>query len=551
MVPEERWIVAKEGKERQETGGELFVRRASGLTRTVSPWSALVYAFVCPTMTFAFLYYIQEQTLYLGARGWLTSFTILLLFPIAAVYVFMSLSMPRSGGEYIYVSRILNPLLGFISCWTLTIVGINWSGLLSQWATNWGLGNFFLAEGLATGNQTLLKWGQYLSITTPDNRWVIWIIASVILLSAFGVMALGTKHVMRAMWTVLAFQWVMLITFIAVALSAGGEANTVAVFERLQGLKWADVTNAVDAMGGLPVISVAATLWAGLAFVNLSTLGSTFAANISGEIKKVNKAMPLSQLGSMALFVVYWIIFSKVADYGLGEGTIRSLATLESAGEASAMLGTYPTISYMVVWMTQNWFLVALAGPIGFLVATWGGILGLSFGPVRNLFAFSFDGLLPSWMNKVSRNGSPNRAVLVAGVIAWLVLTVSTFTTWYSYITYTVTIWMVGWVILGIAAMVFPYVRKDIFEKSPKLVQSRLLGIPVISILGFLGTIVAAVTVYATFLTGTTPTMNTKNLGITAAFFIALPIVIYFIATRWQKRKGVSMGKRFKTIPPD
>jgi voltage-gated sodium channel len=32
----------------------------------------------------------------------------------------------------------------------------------------------------------------------------------------------------------------------------------------------------------------------------------------------------------------------------------------------------------MVVWMTDNWFLVALAGPIGFMVATWGGILGLS-----------------------------------------------------------------------------------------------------------------------------------------------------------------------------
>jgi amino acid transporter len=542
--------MAAETKEGQGTGGELFVRRASGLTRSVSPWSALVYAFVCPTMTFAFLYYTQEQTLYLGAHGFWTSFTILLLFPIAAVYVFMSLSMPRSGGEYIYVSRILHPLLGFIASWTLTIVGINWSGLLSQWLVNWGFGNFFLAEGLATKNDTLIEWGQYLSITTPDNRWAIWLLASGVLAIAFAVMAMGTKHVMRAMWVVLVIQWAMLIAFIAVALSAG-EAQTIAGFEAIQNLKWADVTKAVSDMGGLPPFAIAATVWAGLAFVNLSTLGSTYAANISGEIKKVNVAMPLAQLGSMALFFVYWIIFSSVANYGIGEETIRSMATLESAGGASAMIGTYPLISYMVVWMTDNWFLVALAGPIGFAVATWGGILGLSFGPVRNLFAFSFDGLLPSWMNKVSRNGSPNRCVLVAFVIAWLVLTVSTFTTWYSYITYTVTIWMVGWFILGIAAMVFPYVRKDIFEKSPALVQSRFLGIPVITILGTIGAIVSGVTVYATFLTGTTPTMNTKNLLYTALFFILLPIVIYFIATIWQRSKGVSMDKRFKTIPPD
>ena len=51
---------------------------------------------------------------------------------------------------------------------------------------------------------------------------------------------------------------------------------------------------------GLPAFAVAATVWAGLAFVNLSTLGSTYAANVSGEIKKVNTAMPLSQIGIYA-----------------------------------------------------------------------------------------------------------------------------------------------------------------------------------------------------------------------------------------------------------
>jgi len=547
-------MAQEEAKEGKAPGGELFVRRASGLTRTVSPWSALVYAFVCPTMTFAFLYYFQEQTLYLGANGWLTSLTILALFPIAAIYVFMSLSMPRSGGEYIYVSRILNPLLGFIASWTLTIVGINWSGLLSQWLVNWGFGNFFLAEGLASGNETLIKWGKYLSITTPDNRIWIWIIATLVLASAFLVMSRGTKAVMRAMWVVLAVQWVMLITFVIVCLTMGGEGKAIAGFEKIQGIQWSEVEATVQSMSsgaGLPVFAVAATIWAGLAFVNLSTLGSTYASNISGEIKKVNVAMPLAQLGSMALFVVYWLVFSLVTNYGLGDTTIRSLAYIETQGAASSMLNTYPTISYMVVWLTQNWFLVALAGPIGFLVATWGGILGLSFGPVRNLFAFSFDGLLPGWLNKVARNGSPNRAVLLAFLIAWGVLTVAVMTTWYSYITYTVTIWMVGWVLLGIAAMVFPWVRKDIFEKSPDLVQSKLVGIPVITILGVLGTIVAAVTIYATFLTGTTPTMNTKNLAYTALFFVVLPIIIYFIATIWQRSKGVPMDVRFKTVPPD
>jgi amino acid transporter len=538
----------------QTAGGDLFVRRASGLTRTVSPWSALVYAFVCPTMTFAFLYYYQEQTAYPGALGWATSFMILLLFPIALIYVFMSLSMPRSGGEYIYVSRILHPLLGFIACWTLTIVGINWSGLLSQWAVNWGLGNLFLAEGLAHQNETLISWGKYLSITTPDHRPLIWLLSTGFLVLAFVIMALGTRAVMRAMWFVMVTQWVMLITFIIVALAVGGEAHTIAGFDKIQGIRWAEVVKSVNTVSGgagLPAFALAATLGAGLVWVNLSTLGSTYAANISGEIKKVNTAMPLSQIGSMALFFVYWIIFSRVADHGLGQNVIRSLSYIDTQGDATSMLNTAPTISYMVVWMTQNWFLVAVAGPLGFLIATWGGILGLSFGPVRNLFAFSFDGLLPGWFNKVARNGSPNRAVLLAFLIAWAILTISVFTTWWSFITYTVTIWMVGWVLLGIAAMVFPYVRRDIYEKSPAFVQSKVLGVPWITILGIIGTIVAAVSVYATFLVGTTPTFSTKNMGFTALVFILAPIVIYFIMTIYQRSKGVRMDLRFKTVPPD
>ncbi len=546
--------MATEAKPDQGKTPELFVRRASGLTRTVSPWSALVYAFVCPTMTFAFLYYYQEQTAYPGAVGWLTSFAVLALLPIALIYVFMSLSMPRSGGEYIYVSRILHPLAGFVACWTLTIVGINWSGLLSQWAVNWGLGNLFLAEGLATKNETLVSWGKYLSVTTPDHRWVIWLLASAFLISAFVVMALGTKWVMRAMWIVLAVQWIMLIAFIIIALTVGGQAHTIAGFEKVQGISWSEVTKAVgDVSGGagLPLFAAAATMFAGLVWVNLSTLGSTYAANISGEIKKVNVAMPLSQIGSMFLFLIYWLVFTRVADHGLGQDTIRALAYIDTQGEATSMLNTLPTISYMVVWMTQNWFLVAIAGPLGFMIATWGGILGLSFAPVRNLFAFSFDGLLPGWMNKVARNGSPNRAVLIAFLIAWVILTISVFTTWWSFITYTVTIWMVGWVLLGIAAMLFPFIRKDIFEKSPSLVQSRIIGIPWITILGALGTAVAAISIWATFLVGTTPTFNTKNLFYTSLVFILAPVVIYFIAVTVQKRKGVEMGKRFKTIPPD
>ena len=215
------------------------------------------------------------------------------------------------------------------------------------------------------------------------------------------------------------------------------------------------------------------------------------------------------------------------------------------------MLNTLPTIGYMVVWMTQNWFLVAVAGPLGFLIATWGGILGLSFGPVRNLFAFSFDGLLPGWFNKVARNGSPNRAVLLAFLISWAILTISVFTTWWSFITYTVTIWMVGWVLLGIAAMVFPYVRKDIFEKSPAARAVESAGRAVDHHPGDHRDHRRCGQPLRDLPRGHDPDVQHEEPCLTSLFFILAPIVIYIIMNIYQRSKGVRMDLRFKTVPPD
>jgi amino acid transporter len=535
-------------------GAELFSRRTSGLTRSVSPWSALIYAFVAPTMTAALLYSTQLHTLYPGANGlWATAFMVL-LFPIGGIYVFMSLSMPRSGGEYIYVSRILHPLAGFVASWTLTIVGLNWSGLITQWVINWGLGNMLLAEGIIFKNQTMIDWGKYFSVTTADNRWWVWLIGTVLLVSIYYLMSRGTKAVMRVMWFGFIVMWAMLITFVIVALAAGPEA-TAAGMQANTGISMADLTAKVKELSGgagLPAYSVTATIWAALAFANLSTLGCTYAANISGEIKRVNLAQPMAQFGGLAMCIVWWFVMTYALNYGLGENLMRTIGYLEQTGTASAEFGTYPIVTYMISWATNNWFLVLLAGPLAFGIAeTVGTLLGLGFAPVRNLFAFSFDGLLPAWVNKVSRNGSPNNAVIVGGFIAWGVFTLSTFTTWYAYITYTVTIWMVGWILLGIAAMVFPYTRRDIFEKSPAVVQSRILGLPVITILGFLGFVVSAVTLYATLIVNETPTVSAVNLGATAAFFVALPIIIYAISWAWNRSRGVPMGLRFKSIPPD
>src|SRR3990172_13305027 len=96
-----------------QQAGEVFSRKASGLTRVVSPWTALAYSFVAPNITQASFYLLWAVTLYAGAQMHVAILFMLTLVPFAAIYTYFSSAMPRSGGEYIYISRVLHPFLGF------------------------------------------------------------------------------------------------------------------------------------------------------------------------------------------------------------------------------------------------------------------------------------------------------------------------------------------------------------------------------------------------------------------------------------------------------
>lgn len=142
-------------------------------------------------------------------------------------------------------------------------------------------------------------------------------------------------------------------------------------------------------------------------------------------------------------------------------------------------------------------------------------------------------------------------AVLLAGILAFIFFTIGTFTSLLNYFLYSITVWFLGWLVLGIAAMLFPYRRKDIFQKSPAIVQRKVLGIPLISILGLITAVVSVVTVYVTIVPAFTGTVQLLYLGGTVITLAVIPFILYFAAYRYHKSKGVPMDLQFKEVPPD
>ena len=537
---------------------DVFIRKASGLVRVVSPTDALMYAFLAPTIPYAYHYLIWGQALYPGADYYYASLYILLLYPVAALYIYMSVAMPRSGGEYVYTSRIIHPFIGLLASWGMVLGGgLNWSGSLASWGTMWGLGAGAVIHGLMTNNPGLVQWG--IAVGDPTTPFA-WAHGAMLIVAAFFIMWLGTKWVMRASWIIACVTWIMLGTYCYIAFTTT-PAMVAERMMRLQGLDYNAILAQAETVGWVPGMLAQpwglSTIGAGMTYVGLSVLGSTYVANIAGEIKEVRKAQILAQLGSLALFIFYWEVFTHATYTGLGLDLIQSISALWAAGADKAAFGGLsfsPMAYFLTVYMTDNPILALIAGPVGFYIINFGGIMALGFGPIRNLFAYGFDGILPSFVCAVDKKGHAWGSVLLGCIIALIIHTITTFTTWLAMIAHTIAVWMISWAIFGIAGMVFPWRRRDIFEKSPSLVKTKVAGIPVVSILGFLTFIVSITTAWLIVypaLTGAAAALQATYLLATIAFLFGIPTVIFWVSYAYHKSKGVPVELRFKEVPPD
>jgi amino acid transporter len=292
-----------------------------------------------------------------------------------------------------------------------------------------------------------------------------------------------------------------------------------------------------------------------MTFMNLTALGSTYSANIAGEIKRVDRAQPLAQYGSIFLFIIYYQVFTYVTYHGFGKDLMEAISMLNAKGEDVPIFGSFPQTPFLLVYATQNPFLLLLGGPLAWGLINWVGAMGLAFAPVRNLFAYAFDGMLPEKLNEVNRRGSPVFAVLLGFIISWLQFTVNCITPLLSaYQVYTITIWFFGWIFLSIAAMAFPYRRKDIWEKAPEITRQSIFNIPWIVIAGAAGLIISLVVIYFTFVPALNPPSDNygwRGLAVSFGFYMILPIILYYIAVATNKRRGTAFERRFKEIPPD
>ena len=175
----------------------VFARKASGLVRQVSGWDALIYNVVFMAPMAVFIYGIWASVIFPGTILPITALmAIALAIIIGLFYAIYSIAMPRSGGDYVWVSRTLHPSIGYSISFAFLFMIVSLVGTEVPWVMDYALTPIFML----TGNT------EWISIVA-DPQFKFGISIVYYLICAL-IISRGAKTTMKAFW----------ISFIAIML---------------------------------------------------------------------------------------------------------------------------------------------------------------------------------------------------------------------------------------------------------------------------------------------------------------------------------------------
>jgi amino acid transporter len=196
----------------------------------------------------------------------------------------------------------------------------------------------------------------------------------------------------------------------------------------------------------LPAHTPFGTLGAAVVFACLSWAGFEGIATLGEETSDPRRNIPLALLGSILLTLPLFVIVMMAESNGFG----ASAAGAAKFAGSSTPLGDLAR-SFVGEWAARLLLFAAAA-------SAFASLLGSCTAASRMLFAFSRDGLGPSWLSRLSRTGTPSRAAIASlalGVVvnaAMAIKGTSSTNVYFYYATIGVLCLLVAYAMVGIAA---------------------------------------------------------------------------------------------------
>jgi APA family basic amino acid/polyamine antiporter len=530
----------------------VFVRQATGLVRELSWFDTFIMVFAILNVPLGLAEVAAFAT---GASAYPAAnmplafiFSAPAMLTLGMVYALFTAAMPRSGGDYVWTSRILHPSIGFGVNVFVSFVLLSSAGLNSLLMATWFLPPVFHILGLD-------GLAAFSADTTGIGAVTVGTIVTLLLL---GVFLLGLRKVKQIMFGLFAFITLGTI-FWMILLFILPHSDFVTAFNANQGSGAYQAVLASATKTGYAILPSAVFLntFSAVIYAFQSYNGFQNSGYFSGEIKQASSSVIRAMLCALVFGAIGFSLGMLAIYHYYGQDFIGAIATNGLAFPNSNL--PFPAVMPSLgLFVTDNGFVHAIIA-LTFLAAIfWIQPPAVLIG-TRNLFAWSFDRVLPGRLASVNdRLHSPVVATVIVAIIIELFTLITIKTTFFGNLLGLAAFSALIGVVVSFASVIFPFRRPDIFEKSPAIVRARLLGIPAISIWGALSMIVNGVLCYIAF--SSTPFGGSSNVldptFLKGVFFSALgliiPIVFYFIS-RFVSRstRKLDIAQAFEEIPPE
>ena len=529
---------------------EVFARKATGLRREASAKDVFIYNTNNQNVGIGVTFMVLLiPALYVG--GSMVTATLLaglLALPMAGVYAYFAAAMPRSGGDYIYISRTLHPFLGFLSSWNWVVWLVTYTGIPAAYLAQYGLSGLCRELGYVFDSPTLVGYGDNFS-----RKWWIFVAGSLLLTFFAIVFALGTRLYFRIQTVTFAIAMTGVVVGLVI-LAIHNQTDTGSGFNSyVSGVGGVDnATGSLDKYSqnlAQSSFDLKQTLYAMVwpLFITLYAITSSF---IGGEVRNAKRSQFIAMPGSIVYVTIFMLLLVLGLNHAVGTTFLGRLGYPLPQDVPSVLgIGNLPTYNEVIVTMVRNqgWLVVVLGVSFLFWTYVW---LPINFlAATRAILAWAFDGLFPRKLSEVhERYHTPIYAIAFVWVLSEICL--------YLYVDQIfntlngIFAWILSFVLCSIAATVFPYRRRDLWQASPW--NGSTLGIPNITILGAVAT---ACLLFCEYWFWYDPVQGFDLWGTTLRWVMALIIpsaaVVYGIAWFTSKQRGVSVDKVFAEIPPE
>ena len=398
---------------------EIFTRKASGLVRVMSPYSAFIYNILTMGIIFPWVFLVSPTAFPGGNIPLGILICTIIEIPIAFSAVWLSTALPRSGGDYVFQSRVFGGGFGYTIVMSGFVIWILvWTALSGWLVALLGLAPLFLGLGRVLNSAGLINVGLW--TTTPMGIFVISLVNGFV-----GALLLvtGFKNYVRfqhVIWwgTLLGFGATLLVLFTSPLAAFADKLNAFAAavgqsssfYQNALAAAQTAGVNTTPSFGWLLTLLVAPVAWQSLQW-------ATYSAQQNGEIKDARsfKNQTFIMIGSLIAAGLLLALLGLALQHAAGtEGQVVASYGYWYVDPTAKIANTIILApSMLAVAITTNPLWILLIG-IGFTLNAFQIVCNCYIGVTRIMVAMSLDRLLPEWVSKVhERFHTPLNAHLI------------------------------------------------------------------------------------------------------------------------------------------